>query len=210
MIQVIIGSLLLSVVHALIPNHWIPLVALGRSENWSKKELLIITAITGFAHTASTIIIGIFVGFLGYELSTRYFSIISVVAPTILIVLGIVYLIADFSGGHHHHHGHIKQRNNSSNISKLSIVVSLCVAMFFSPCIEIEVYYFNAGILGWTGIWIVSVIYLVVTVLGMVLLVDLGLRGAKKIRSHFLDHHEKMITGIVLIVLGIVAYFIEI
>ena len=210
MIQVIIGSLLLSVVHALIPNHWIPLVALGRTENWSKKETLLITAITGFAHTASTIIIGILVGFLGYELSTRYFSIISVVAPTILIVLGIVYLIADFSGGHHHHHGHIKQRNNSSNISKLSIVVSLCIAMFFSPCIEIEVYYFNAGILGWSGIWIVSVIYLVVTVLGMVLLVDLGLRGAKKIRSHFLDHHEKMITGIVLIVLGIVAYFIEI
>ena len=210
MIQVIIGSLLLSVVHASIPNHWIPLVALGRSENWSKKELLIITAITGFAHTVSTIIIGILVGFLGYELSTRYFSIISVVAPTILIVLGIVYLIADFSGGHRHHHGHIKQRNNSSNISKLSIVVSLCIAMFFSPCIEIEVYYFNAGIMGWSGIWIVSAIYLVVTVLGMVLLVDLGLRGAKKIRSHFLDHHEKLITGIVLIVLGIGAYFIEI
>ena len=82
--------------------------------------------------------------------------------------------------------------------------------MFFSPCIEIEAYYFNAGLLGWAGIWIVSVIYLLVTVLGMVLLVDLGLRGAKKIRSHFLDHHEKMITGIVLVVLGIVAYFIEI
>lgn len=210
MIHIIIGSLLLSVVHASIPNHWIPLVALGRSENWSKKETLVITAITGVAHTASTIIIGIIVGFLGYELSTRYSSIISIVAPTILVVLGIVYIIADISGGHHHHHGHIKQRNNSSNISKLSIVVSLSVAMFFSPCIEIEAYYFSAGILGWSGIWIVSVIYLVVTVLGMVLLVDLGLRGAKKIRSHFLDHHEKMITGIVLVVLGIVAYFIEI
>lgn len=210
MIQVIIGSLLLSVVHASIPNHWIPLVALGRSENWSKKETLVITAITGVAHTASTIIIGILVGFLGYELSTRYSSIISVVAPTILIVLGIIYLIADISGSHHHHHGHIKQRNKSSNISKVSIVVSLSVAMFFSPCIEIEAYYFNAGILGWSGIWIVSVIYLLVTVLGMVLFVDLGLRGAKKIRSHFLDHHEKMITGIVLVVLGIVAYLIEI
>ncbi|MCH8028150.1 MAG: hypothetical protein IID63_08520 [candidate division Zixibacteria bacterium] len=210
MIQLIIGSLLLSVVHAAIPNHWIPLVALGRTENWSKKETLVITAITGFAHTASTIIIGVFVGFLGYELSTRYFSIISVVAPAILIGLGIIYVIADFYGGHHHHHAHIKQSDNSLNISKVSIVASLCVAMFFSPCIEIEVYYFNAGIMGWSGIWIVSAIYLVVTVLGMVLLVDLGLRGAKKIRSHFLDHHEKLITGIVLIVLGIGAYFIEI
>lgn len=210
MIHIIIGSLLLSVVHASIPNHWIPLVALGRSENWSKKETLVITAITGVAHTASTIIIGIIVGFLGYELSTRYSSIISIVAPTILVVLGIVYIIADISGGHHHHHGHIKESSKSSKSSKVSIVVSLSVAMFFSPCIEIEAYYFNAGLLGWAGIWIVSVIYLLVTVLGMVLLVDLGLRGAKKIRSHFLDHHEKMITGIVLVVLGIVAYFIEI
>jgi hypothetical protein len=191
MFQVIIGSLLLSVVHASIPNHWIPLVTLGKSENWSKRSTLGITAITGLAHTASTIILGILVGLLGYELSIRYYSIISVVAPSILLVLGIVYLIADIFGGNHHHHGHIRQSGRSSKISKVSIVVSLSVAMFFSPCIEIEAYYFSAGILGWSGIWIVSAIYLLVTILGMMVLVDLGLRGAKKYAPIFLTITRK-------------------
>jgi cadmium resistance protein CadD (predicted permease) len=82
--------------------------------------------------------------------------------------------------------------------------------MFFSPCIEIEAYYFHAGTGGWLGIAIVSIIYLIFTVFGMVLLVYLGRQGVEKIRWNFLEHHEKMITGIVLIVLGIFAYFIKI
>jgi len=49
-------------------------------------------------------------------------------------------------------------------------------------------------------------IYVLVTVLGMLLLVDLGRRGIQKIRLHFLEHHEKGVTGAVLIVLGILAY----
>ena len=81
--------------------------------------------------------------------------------------------------------------------------------MFFSPCIEIEAYYFTAGTLGWPGIVTVSLVYLVVTVGGMVLLVDLGLKGAAKIRSDFLEHHEKAVTGLLLVGLGLLALFVE-
>ena len=81
--------------------------------------------------------------------------------------------------------------------------------MFFSPCIELEAYYFSAGSLGWPGILLVSSVYLVATVLGMLLLVELGLRGAKRIRSNFLEHHEKRITGLLLIALGVMAFFVE-
>jgi hypothetical protein len=43
----------------------------------------------------------------------------------------------------------------------------------------------------------------------MVLLVDLGLRGAQRIRSRFLEEHEKRVTGLVLIALGAVASFVK-
>jgi len=43
----------------------------------------------------------------------------------------------------------------------------------------------------------------------MVFLVYMGLKGVNKFNIHFLDHHEKMITGIVLILLGSLAYFVE-
>ena len=81
--------------------------------------------------------------------------------------------------------------------------------MFFSPCIELEAYYFSAGSLGWSGILLVSSVYLVVTVLGMLVLVDLGLKGARKIRSRFLEHHEKRVTGFLLLALGVAAFFVE-
>ncbi len=206
MIQIILGSILLSLMHALIPNHWLPLIAVAKSEGWSRLETLLATGITGFAHTLSTILIGIIVGLVGYELSEKYSAFISIVAPSILVLLGIIYIV--FNTGHTHH-DHSSRVQKNQNRRKFSIILSLAFAMFFSPCIEIEAYYFSAGAFGWAGIGAVSAIYLSVTVLGMLILVDLGLRGVKNIKSHFIEHHEKKLTGAILIVLGIGAYFVD-
>jgi hypothetical protein len=52
-------------------------------------------------------------------------------------------------------------------------------------------------------------VYLVVTMAGMVVLVDLGLRGAARIRSHLLEHHDRAVTGLLLVGLGALAYFVR-
>lgn len=205
MFQVFLGSFLLSIIHASIPNHWLPIVAIGSSEKWTRRETLVATGVAGFAHTASTILIGIFVGLLGYTLSESYEPVVRVAAPVILVSFGLLYIIIDLKSMHTHPHG---INGASHKGSKAAIIGSLSLAMFFSPCIEIEAYYFSAGLIGWSGIFIVSVVYLIVTVLGMLILVDLGLKGAKKLRWHFLEHHEKRVTGAVLILLGVLAYFV--
>ncbi len=206
--QIIIGALMLSIVHASIPNHWIPLVALSKSENWSEKFTMGVTAIAGFSHTLSTIIIGIIVGFFGYKLSSSYAFIVGVIAPTILIILGLFYFILNFRQNKHQHHHEIVI-DDTKKKTTFAILLTLVISMFFSPCLEIEAYFFVAGKLGWEGIIAVSIIYTIITVAGMLLLVWLGLKGVKKIKSHFLEHHEKAITGILLIVLGIAGYFIH-
>jgi hypothetical protein len=208
MLQILIGSLALSVVHALIPNHWIPLVAISKAESWTRRETLWISTITAAAHTASTILIGIAVGFAGYRLSTSYEFITRTVAPSILIVLGIVYLVMEFRGSGHHHH-HIENVPTKRK-SKTAIVTSLSLAMFFSPCLELEAYYFTAGTLGWRGITAVSLVYFFITVTGIVLLVFIGRRGIDRLKWHFLEHHEKALTATVLIAVGILAFFIDI
>ncbi|MBU2493308.1 MAG: hypothetical protein KJ571_11840 [Bacteroidetes bacterium] len=206
--QIIIGAFLLSIVHASIPNHWIPLVALSKSEKWNEKVTLGIIAIAGFAHTISTIIIGIIVGFFGYKLSGSYSFIIEVIAPGILILLGIIYLILSIrSNKHHHHHDIHIDADKKKNTSAINL--ALTTSMFFFPFLEIEAYFFVASKLGWEGIITVSVIYTIITITGMLLLVWLGMKGVKKIKSHFLEHHEKTITGIILVILGITGYFIK-
>ena len=211
--QIFVGSLLLSLVHAAIPNHWIPLVALGKTEKWTMKGTLSATVITGFAHTLSTVIIGILVGLIGIKLSTSYSAVMRYVAPSILTGLGLIYLILDLRDRNHHHHDH-HAKVGGANINKpgkstIGILVSLSIAMFLTPCVEIETYYFQAARIGWKGIFIVSAVYTIITVSLMLLLVYAGLKGSSKIRSHTLEHHEKLFTGAVLIALGILAIFVS-
>lgn len=213
LVQIFLGSFLLSLVHASIPSHWLPLVAISKTENWNQKETLFITALTGFSHTLSTVVIGIIVGLVGYKLSESYHYIVHYIAPIILISLGLIYFLLEYrhsliKSERHHHHIHVediikKKKNNRA------IVLTLITAMFFSPCLEIEVYYFTASRLGWVGIGIVSVVYFFVTVFGMMFLVHFASKGVKKLQWHFLEHHDKLISGIVLVLVGLLAFFIE-
>jgi nickel/cobalt transporter (NicO) family protein len=214
MYQIFIGSLVLSLIHALIPNHWIPLIAISRTEKWTQRQTLWATIITGFSHTFSTIIIGIVIGIIGYKLSSSYSIVSTIAAPIILMTLGILYVILDFKGNYHHRHetGHDHAISNIAKTGKkkwYAIITSLSIAMFLTPCIEIEAYYFQAGTIGWPGIFIVSAVYLLMTIIVMLFLVYLGLKGIQTFNLHFLEHHEKGITGIVLILLGLLAYFVE-
>ena len=210
MYQVFIGSLILSTIHALIPNHWLPLIAVGKTEKWTKSQTLWATVITGVAHTLSTIMIGVIVGLIGYKLSAKYSSISETIAPAILIALGLAYVLLDMRKHHHHHEFEQAAKHAKSGRSRrIAILTSLSIAMFLTPCFEIEAYYFQAGTIGWAGIFIVSAVYLFITVAIMLLLVSLGLKGAGRLKSGFLEHHEKRVTGIVLVLLGILALFVR-
>ena len=207
--QIFLGSLLLSLIHALIPHHWIPIIAISKTEKWTNKEAIFTTFITGLSHMVSTIVIGIIVGFVGIRLFEKYSSITTIVAPTILLVIGIIYLILDFRAAHHHHHFEIEDKPLQNKRSKTAIITTLSIAMFMTPCVEIEAYYFQAANFGWAGIFTVSAVYLVMTLLFMFALVYFGLNGVNRLNLSFLEHHAKRITGIVLIILGIVAYFVQ-
>jgi len=137
MYQILIGSLILSTIHALIPNHWLPLIAVGKTEKWTQNQTLLATIITGVAHTLSTIIIGILVGLAGFKLSASYSVISETIAPAILIGLGIIYVIFDLR--HHHHHHDMKTVIPELGQKKsrwVTILTSLSIAMFLTPCIE--------------------------------------------------------------------------
>ena len=208
MYEILLGSLALSLLHAAIPSHWLPLVALSRTQDWSQRELLGTTAIVGAAHTLSTIAIGVLVGLVGYTIAGTHEELLRTVAPAILVLLGMA-LVAQGLRGHHHHHHHGPDLSEDSKVTRWSVVASLSVAMFFSPCLEIEAYYLHASLYGWPGIVLVSVIYFVVTVLGMLLLVEIGSRSARRMRFHFLDHHERLLTGLLLVGLGVAAYVLR-
>jgi len=108
LLNIFLGSLALSVVHFLIPNHWMPIVVMARSEGWDKSRSLRIATIAGFSHTASSILIGVAVGVLGLRLTEVSKSGMELVAPAIFLIFGIMYILAGIRDNiRHHKHRHI-------------------------------------------------------------------------------------------------------
>jgi putative Mn2+ efflux pump MntP len=150
------------------------------------------------------------VGIIGINLSRNYALITEKIAPSLLIIIGVIYVLIGLR--HHHHNHHHKEiiDGDVRNRNKWAIISYLALTMFLSPCLEIEAYYLQAATAGWAGILVVTAIYIFVTIGGMLLLVFLAGKGVQSIRSHFLAHYERVLSGSVLIVLGIISFFVHV
>jgi nickel/cobalt transporter (NicO) family protein len=204
MYSIFIGSVLLSLLHALIPSHWLPILAIGKKENWNLNEVSRVTFIAGLSHVLSTVLIGGILGLLGLTLAvkTQYFT--HFIAPVVLILLGLYFLFQH----HRHHHFHLGVESKPVR-SKSQIIWILVVTMFLSPCLEIQAYFLLAGIRGlWTVVGI-ALIYLTLTLAGMVMWVRLAFKGMLKLDWHGMEHKSGMIAGWTLIITGIISFFIS-
>lgn len=200
MIPLLAGSLVLSVLHALIPNHWLPILAIGRKENWSIAQTTRVTLLAGIAHATSTVLIGIALASLGAQLSAYLERFTQFAAPLLLVALGIFFIYQHSRHHHFHLHGHPEKASHNR------IIISLATAMFLSPCFEIEPYFLLAGAQGmWVAVMI-GLLYSVVTVTGMVLWVRFTYKTLLKFNWHSLEHNAGIITGVTLIATGILTY----
>lgn len=203
MYNIIIGSFLLSVLHAAIPNHWLPVIAIGKKEQWTSQEVLQVTLAAALAHGLSTILIGLALSFLGRSMADSISHFTYLIAPVIFILLGLVFIYRH----HHHKHFHLSEIPPRKT-SKRHIVLALVIAMFFSPCMEIEAYFLLAGTQSYWLVAGIAIMYLLITTTGMILLVWFAYSGLLKLNWHSLEHNAGIITGITLIVTGIISFFI--
>jgi putative Mn2+ efflux pump MntP len=203
MLTLVSGSILLSLLHAIIPNHWLPILAIGRKEHWSLKEILSTTAVAGLSHVASTLIIGWSLVFFGWEVSKNFEGITPYIAPAVLIFIGIVFIYR------HHKHKHFHVADQEHQNSKMKMVMTLSFAMFFSPCLEIEAYFLAASAQGvwWTAL--MSIVYAVITLSGMLIWVTIAFRGLNKFNWHKLEHKAGIVAGATLIATGVLTYLIH-
>lgn len=194
------GSALLSLFHALIPSHWLPVVAIGRQENWPVRQILWVTFLAGLAHALSTVLLGSALAAVGGALAGEVQAFTRWIAPVLLVALGAFYVWRHY----YHHHFHLHAQN-----MPWGVVASLTVAMFFSPCLEIEGYFLAAGQYGWSFVGLLAMLYGIVTVFGMLVWVRLVLSGLHRLNWHKWEHSAGLVTGFTLIASGLALFFFE-
>ena len=204
MYSIIIGSLLISVLHAVIPNHWLPVLAIGKKEGWSLGETSRITFLAGIAHVVSTVIIGLLLGLIGSELTEHIEHFTHIIAPCVLVLIGLYFVRQHYT----HHHFHL-QKEQIQKKTKKSIILALVVAMFLSPCMEIEAYFLLAGSKSWYLLAAIAAMYSFITIAGMLIWIRIVYKGLLKLNWHKWEHNAGIITGLVLIATGIISFFIN-
>ena len=202
MYSIFIGSLLLSLFHAVIPNHWLPVLAIGKKDNWTLQEVTRVTFISGLAHALSTVAIGIILGVLGLQLANKIEYFTHFIAPAVFILSGSFFIYQH----HRHKHFHL-HKTPRPTLPKNKIILALVVAMFLSPCMEMEAYFLLAGVYGLWAVTGIAALYLTISISGMVLWVRLAYKGILKLNWHTLEHKSGIITGVTLVITGIISFF---
>lgn len=205
MFSLLAGTFILALVHALIPNHWLPLVAVARVEHWKVKDVTIITFISATAHVVGTVALGFVLGIIGKELAEQYGHAINVGASVLLIIFGLIYYTVNLP---HHHHSSQKDIVQYKR-SKRKWILIFIIMMFLSPCLEVESLFLSAGAFGMGTVTLLSVVYAIVSISGILLLVNLGNKGVNLLPADFIEHNEKRISGAVLIAVGVVSFFLH-
>ena len=203
--EIILGGIVLSFIHAVIPSHWLPFVTIGNARGWDRATLLRTTFLAGIAHTLSTTVFGLLVGFAGFQLSGSQQLIAGRIVPLLLLILGLLFVMRHYLAQPHSHLAEEKIRGRSYR----GLLLSLVVIMFFSPCFEISAYFLSAGAMGWRAVAILAAIYNILTLGGMLVMVGLGQRGLEKLDIGWLRHNEQLITGLTLCGLAVFNFFID-
>ena len=211
----LLAAVALSLLHGLIPSHWLPLLALSKKQQWNMSKTLVYTGLAGLAHAASTIAIGLglIYGWAGavsvldqYSLSDSllgkawmwFLNHIGYLPAVIVVLVGIVFLIKHYKHKHFHVHG------IDSDKRGWGFLAALMLAMFLSPCLEIEVYFLTLfSSFGMSAVLKLILVYAASTILSMCTGVWVMYKGIERFDSHKIEHNAGMISGWVLVLSGL-------
>ncbi len=214
--------------HTLLgPDHYIPFIALSKSMNWNLKKTMFITMLCGFGHVISSVIIGLIgiifgkalISLSGLETLRGEF------AATLLLIFGFTYFIwglwqsiKNKSHSHIHKHNnvihthdHIHEEKHFHLHKNKNVVTSwaLFLIFVFGPCEPlIPLIMYPAAKLNLFYTIFVSVIFATTTVMTMLMIVFLSLKGMTKIKIEFLNRFSHSLAGFAILACGIlVKYF---
>jgi nickel/cobalt exporter len=92
--------------HSILPDHWVPLAVIGRTERWGVLRVARLSALAAAGHVAASVILSAIVAAVGLEFQHQIETEQGRFIGGVLVLTGIGFLIWGLTGhGHHHSHG---------------------------------------------------------------------------------------------------------
>jgi nickel/cobalt exporter len=95
--------------HAILPDHWVPLAVVGRTQRYPLARVARLSALAGIAHVLVSLVLGAIIIVVGLQFRSAVQSAQNAIIGIVLILTGIAFAALELSGrghGHSHEDGH--------------------------------------------------------------------------------------------------------
>lgn len=221
----------LAVFHTAIGiDHYIPFVAMSKSNKWSFRKTMLIVSICGLGHVLSSVILGLIGIWLGSQLSflVNIEDIRGELAKWFLIAFGAIYTLWGIRNAiknkphrhiltdgnevwHGHSHKLYKEESIDAHVEKSVISRSfwpLFILLVLGPCEPlIPLIMYPATDTGMFGVITVAVVFSVCTIATMLFCTIIVLKGVNMIPMKKIERYSHALAGFAVLMCGLAIQF---
>lgn len=221
-----LSSCATAVIHALIPDHWLPFALMAKAEGWSEKRTLGLVGLTGLLHVAVSLAVGALFVMAGDQtrgLAERLGARLEAVGGLLLVLFGLAYGIwahrrerrahapvlghaghahaaAEGSdSGRLHAHGHLLSGLSRGRVSGRMLVAIIGI----SPCVLLQPILFAAAAEGRRAVAAAIAGFSICTVVTMLVVTWIAGQGLARVRLAFFTRYGDLLSGLVIAAIGI-------
>jgi nickel/cobalt exporter len=206
--------------HAILPDHWVPLAVVGRTQNYSLRRVARLSALAGFAHVLVSLALGSIIIAVGLQFRSAVESAQNTIVGGLLILTGLAFVLLELTGhGHHHHddpeHGHHPRHPHDhdhdhdhdhgeapSGRARRLATIMVPFGAAASPDLTILPVFLAATAAGAAAAVGALVVFSAVTIGTIIGLTLLACFGGYQLRGDWLDRWGNLFTALALLAIG--------
>lgn len=196
-------------VHSLIPDHWLPIVLVGRRERWSLSKVMRVAALSGAFHVMLSFALGVAAYFLGETAARSVGSGIEIGSHVLLVVFGTGYVAYDITLGHGRRAFRDPRHTEGAHMphlppSSAAVPWIIAAVVGFNPCVLVAPLLVSAMALGEGPLLLTTLAVFSFTTAGALLVsTAIGHKGAERFHARWLERWGGILSGGLVAVLGI-------
>jgi len=203
--------------HSILPDHWVPLAVVGRTQHWSLLRVARVSALASAGHVVTSVVLAGIIAAIGLQFQQQLQTQQGHIVGAVLVLTGLGFLLWGLTGHDHahehdhgHDHGHDHQDDGAPLASHTAARRLAAIAVPFgvaaSPDLTILPVALAASAVSRGAVVGVIGVFAVLTMATFIGLTVLATLAGYQIKGAWLERHATTITAIVLIAIGSVAY----
>jgi nickel/cobalt transporter (NicO) family protein len=223
--------------HSILPDHWVPLAVVARTQRWSIAHVARISFLASVGHVVTSLIIAGIIAVIGLQFRSTFETQQGHIVGVILILTGIAFLLWSLTGhgghshgpggnshhhdddhGHDHNHDHADVGPHMHSHSTAAVPAERSPLQRFaaiagpfgaaaSPDLTILPVALAASAIGLGAVLGTLLSFSLVTLGTFVVLTVAATLAGYQVKGEWLEEHGNLITTLLLIAIGIVVFF---